>query len=70
MNILNFKKPRFESDEEAISALTKIANALKIHEKPDMDKVLATVEAYVDGEIKDARLAFWLGTAWCIFTAL
>lgn len=69
MNILNFKKPRFESDEEAISALTKIANALKIHEKPDMDKVLATVEAYVDGEIKDARLAFWLGTAWRNYTA-
>lgn len=69
MSFFNFKKLRFKSDKEATDALIEIANALEVHEKPNMNKVLAAVEAYIDGEIKDARLAFWLGIAWRNYTA-
>ena len=64
MNLFNFKKSRFKNDKEAIDALVKIiafsGNNEERHEKPNMDKVLSRVEFYIDGEVKNAKLAFCL----------
>lgn len=67
-----FNKAKYSSDEDAITALMRISSmgfgGEQDFEKNNMLKVIGEVEQYAS-DLRNPRLAYWLGIAWRNFTA-